>query len=81
MKDWPNIYNLMMRYTNNKKKKNNDNFTLDVQLVQGSYGREKSWNLKMHFSGLEKSWVLGKMAEVMEKSWIFISLVQRFRAV
>ena len=36
---------------------------------QGSYGYEKSWNLKMHFPGLEKSWILGKMVEVMEKSW------------
>ena len=35
---------------------------------QGSYGHEKSWNLKMHFPGLEKSWNLGKMTKVMEKS-------------
>ena len=35
----------MMRYANNKKKKNNDNFTLYVQLVQGSYGHEKSWKV------------------------------------
>ena len=60
-------------------------FILDSVLYmincQGSYGHEKSWNLKMHFPGLEKSWILGKMAEVMEKSWNFISLVQRFRAV
>ena len=27
---------------------------------QGSYGHEKSWNLKMHFPGLEKPWILGK---------------------
>ena len=40
--------------------------------MQGSYGHEKSWNLKMHFPGLEKSWNLGKMDEVMEKSWNFI---------
>ena len=36
--------------------------------AQGSYGHEKSWNLKMHFPGLEKSWNLGKMTKVMEKS-------------
>ena len=41
------------------------------ELGQGSYGHEKSWNLKMHFPGLKKSWILGKMAEVLEKSWNF----------
>ena len=46
----------------------------EVARRQGSYGHEKSWNLKMHFPGLEKSWILGKIAEVMEKSWNFISL-------
>ena len=54
---------------------------LRINGLQGSYGHEKSWNLKMHFPGLKKSWNLGKMAEVMEKSWNFIFLVQRFHAV
>ena len=45
-------------------------FQTRVHTVMKSH--EKSWNFKMHFSGLEKSWNLGKMAKVMEKSWNFI---------
>ena len=52
-----------------------------ISVCQGSYGHEKSWNLKMHFPDLEKLWISGKIAEVMEKSWNFIFLVQKFRAV
>ena len=54
---------------------------LSILKKQGSYGHEKSGNLKMHFPGREKSWILGKMAEVMEKSWKSIYLDQVYRAV
>ena len=41
-------------------------------IIQGSYGHEKSWNLKMDFPDLEKSLILRIMAEIVEKSWNFI---------